>query len=93
MYTPSSVEHFSEEWSPYAYVAASEPWNHLVFMKPICILRLKLNGAGEIVVKPSFCISDLSFPIMAAQNDQSVTTAVMTPHANGMRRADTSHCF
>lgn len=36
-------------------------------------LRLKLNGAGEVVVKPSFSISDLSFLIIAAQDDQSVT--------------------
>lgn len=30
-------------------------------MKMICILRLKLNGAGEYLLKPSFVISDPSF--------------------------------
>lgn len=65
-------------------------------MKLICILRLKLNGAGEVVVKPSFSVSDLSFLIMAAQNDQSVTITGLTQHANGMRLVDsntTSHLF
>lgn len=65
-------------------------------MKLICILRLKLNGAGQVVVKPSFSISDLSFLIMAAQNDQRVTITEVSAHANGMRRADrkaSSHCF
>lgn len=65
-------------------------------MQLICILRLKLNGAGEVVVKPSFSISNLSFLIMAAQNDQSVTITEVTPHANAMRRADsntTLRCF
>ena len=57
-------------------------------MKLICILRLKLNGAGEVVVKPSFSISDLSFLITAAQNDQSVTITEVTVHANGLRRAE-----
>lgn len=57
-------------------------------MKLICILRLKLNGAGEVVVKPSFSISDLSFLIMAAQNDPSITITKVTMHANGMTHAD-----
>lgn len=87
MCTPSSAIHFNGDWRPYAYVAASEPWNHLVFMKLICILRLKLNGAGEVVVKPSFSISELSFLIMAVPNDHSVTITKVKAHANGMRRA------
>lgn len=65
-------------------------------MKSICILRLKLDGAGEVVVKPSFSISDLSFLIKVAQNDQSVIITEMTQHANGMRHADSNtnlHCF
>lgn len=81
---------------PYACVAVSEPWNHLVFIKPICILRLKLNGPSEVVVKPSFSTSDLSFPIMAQENDQSVTITEMALTGNGWRSADsndTSYCF
>lgn len=96
MYTPSSMIHFPGNCRPYAYVAASEPWNHLVCMKLICILRLKLNGPGEVVVKPSFSISELSFLITAAENDQSITFAEVTTRANGMKYADsntTVHCF
>lgn len=48
-------------------------------------LHSQVKAGPEVVVKPSFSISDLSFLIMAAQNDQSVTTAEMTLHANGMR--------
>lgn len=47
-------------------------------------------GQGEVVVKPSFSISDLSFLIMAAQNDQSVTITETTLHANSMRHADSN---
>lgn len=57
-------------------------------MKLICILRLKLNGAVEVVVKPSFSISDLSFLITAAPNDQRATITQVTARANGVRRAD-----
>ena len=48
-------------------------------------------GQGEVVVKPSFSISDLSFLIMAAQNDQSVTITEVTLHANTMRHADSNN--
>lgn len=56
-------------------------------MKLICILGLKLNGAGEVVVKPSFSISDLSFLIIAEQNDLSFTIIKVTEPINDMRHA------
>lgn len=59
-------------------------------MRSICILRLKLNGAGEVVVKPSFSVSDPSFLITPAQNDQSDIITEMTPHVNDMRHADSN---
>lgn len=56
-------------------------------MKLICILSLKLNGAGEVVVKPSFSISDLSYLIIAEQNDLSFSIIKVTEPVNDMRRA------
>lgn len=55
-------------------------------MKLICILGLKLNGA-EVVVKPSFSTSDLSFLVMGCTIWSMCHCYWNEGHANGMWRA------